>query len=97
MTWGGIMVEAWKRKEATIAFSWGYNIYELDNIKKRKNPDFVGYPAYDYAKTRVLYTIIHGKDYIFKALNLLMSAILVGGNFAVYFVIKTDYADSPLV
>jgi hypothetical protein len=50
MIWAAVMTEMWKRKQATIAFSWGYNVFELDNLKHRINPDFVGFPKYDYSK-----------------------------------------------
>ena len=96
MIWAAVMTEMWKRKQATIAFSWGYNVYELDHLPKRKNPDFVGYPEYDYAKQKVSNSVKHGSDYFFRALNILLSIVLVGGNFAVYFVIK-DAELSPLM
>jgi hypothetical protein len=49
MIWAAVMTEMWKRKQATIAYGWGYNVHELEHMKHRKNPDFVGFPKYDYA------------------------------------------------
>ena len=55
IVWGLLVTEFWKRKQAHISYTWGYNIEEdevLEN-KKEVNKEFKGFYRFSWDNNKV--------------------------------------------
>jgi hypothetical protein len=51
--WATYYSEYWKRKRSHIAYSWGYDVTEVESITSDDpNPDFVGHARFNWIKRK---------------------------------------------